>query len=85
MSTAKLTPREIVERLQMVEALVREDTPLSEALRWAGLTEAAYFRWRSEYDGLLRTLAPLRSVPETPPKRKRRPARARPRTGEVIF
>jgi len=70
MASMKWTPKEIVERLQIVDALTTEGWPVAEALRWAGMTEVAYNRWRTEYDGLLRTLGPLRP---TLPKKKRRP------------
>ena len=73
MSSVKLTPKEIVDRLQIVESLIAEGRPMAEALLWAGMTEAAYSRWRMEYSGLLRTLGPLRFA--SPGPRKRRPAR----------
>jgi hypothetical protein len=60
MASVKLTPKEIVDRLQIVESLTAEGRPIAEALRWAGMTEADYDRWRIEYGGLLRTLGPLR-------------------------
>jgi len=73
MSSVKLTPKEIVERLQIVDSLIAEGRPMAEALRWAGMTEIAYDRWRIEYAGLLRTLGPLRFGSSTPRNRKRRP------------
>lgn len=78
MASVKLTPKEIVERLQIAEALMAEGRPVVEALRWAGMTEAAYARWRTEYAGLLRTLGPLRSSSSALRKRKRRPGPLRP-------
>ena len=78
MASVKLTPKEIVERLQIVEALTAEGRPVVEALRWAGMTEVAYARWRIEYAGLLRTLGPLRSSSPALRKRKRRPGPLRP-------
>ena len=76
MASVKLTPKDIVERLQIVEALTAEGRPVAEALRWAGMTEVAYARWRIEYAGLLRTLGPLRSPSIR--KGKRRPGHLRP-------
>jgi hypothetical protein len=73
MSSVKLTPKEIVDRLQLVESLTAEGRPMAEALRWAGMTEVAYDRWRIEYGGLLRTLDPLRFATSTLRDRKRRP------------
>ena len=75
MSSVKLTPKEIVDRLQIVESLTAEGRPMAEALRWAGMSEVAYDRWRVEYGGLLRTLGPLRFASSRPRNRKRRPAR----------
>ena len=72
MSSVKLTPKEIVERLQIVESLIGEGRPMAEALRWAGMTEAAYDRWRIEYAGLARTLGPLRFASSTLRNKKRR-------------
>jgi hypothetical protein len=74
MATAMLTPRLIVERLQIIDALVAEGRPRAEALRFAGMTEAAYNKWRAEYAGLMRTLGPMLRAPEKPRKRRRRPA-----------
>jgi hypothetical protein len=73
MSNVKLTPKEIVDRLQIVESFIAEGRPIAEALRWAGMTEVAYERWRMEYGGLLRTLGPLRFASSTLRNRKRRP------------
>ena len=55
----KLSPREIVERLQMVEALTAEGLSVAQAIRSAGVVRIDYDRWRIEYNGLLRTLGPL--------------------------
>jgi hypothetical protein len=70
--SVKLTPKEIVDRLQVVEWLIAEGLPMAEALGWAGMTEVAYDRWRMEYAGLLRTLGPLRYASTTHRGRKRR-------------
>jgi hypothetical protein len=73
MSSVKLTPKDIVDRLQIVESLTAEGRPMAEALQWTGMTEVAYDRWRMEYGGLLRTLGPLRFASSTLRNRKRRP------------
>jgi hypothetical protein len=59
MARPKLSPREIVERLQMIEALTIDGLPVAEAIRSAGVAQAEYDRWRLEYNGLGRTLGPL--------------------------
>jgi hypothetical protein len=59
---SKLSPREIVQRLQMIETLTEEGLPVAEALRSVGMQETEYDRWRSEYSGLGRTLGPLLSA-----------------------
>ena len=72
MIRSRLSPREIVQRLQMIETLTEQGLPLSEALRSVGMREAEYDRWRSEYGGLGRTLGPLLSAAPAQPKRARR-------------
>ena len=71
----KFSPREIVERLQMIDALTADGQPVAEAIRSAGVLQVEYDRWRIEYDGLVRTLGPL--CP--PPRRVKRTRRAGPR------
>src|SRR6185312_3118586 len=58
MMKPKLSPREIVERLQTIEALTADGVPVAEALRSVGMREVEYERWRVEYNGLGRTLGP---------------------------
>ncbi len=55
----RLSPREIVERLQLIEALTAEGLPIPEAIRSAGVLQVEYDRWLIEYNGLGRTLRPL--------------------------
>ena len=55
----KLSPGEIVRRLQMIEALAAEGLSVAEALRSVGVPQVEYDRWRIEYPGLGRTLGPL--------------------------
>jgi hypothetical protein len=75
MIKSKLSPREIVQRLQMVETLTEEGLPVAEALRSVGIGETEYDRWRGEYSGLGRTLGPLLSG--APAKRTRRTVSSR--------
>ena len=74
MMRSKFSPREIVQRLQMVETLMKEGLPIAEALRSVGMREAEYDRWRLEYNGLGRTLGPLLSTAPKPVKKTRRAA-----------
>ena len=46
------TPDEIVGKLRQVEVLTGQGKPVAEAVRAIGVTEATYYRWRSEYGGL---------------------------------
>jgi transposase-like protein len=45
-------PEEIVTKLRQVEVLVAQGKPVADAVRAIGVTEATYYRWRSEYGGL---------------------------------
>jgi putative transposase len=45
-------PEEIVAKLRQVEVLTAQSKPVAEAVRAIGVTEATYYRWRSEYGGL---------------------------------
>ncbi len=77
MIRSRLSPREIVQRLQMIEALMTDGLPVAEALRSVGIQEAEYDRWRVEYGGLRRTLGPLLCATPKPAKRTRRTTSAR--------
>jgi putative transposase len=79
MIRSRLSPREIVRRLQLVETLTAEGLPLAEALRSVGTQEAEYERWRVEYNGLRRTLGPLLCATPKLVKRTRKTAAAHPR------
>jgi hypothetical protein len=72
MARLRLTPRQIVQRLQTIEALTAEGMPVAEAIRTAGVLKAEYDRWSIEYNGLGRTLGPLVCAPPrlTPTKRR---------------
>ena len=79
MIKSRLSPREIVQRLQMIETMTTEGLPIAEALRSVGMREAEYDRWRVEYNGLGRTLGPLVCATPKLVKRTRRTASAHPR------
>ena len=74
----RLTPREIVERLQIIETLTAEGLPLREAIRSAGVPQVDYDRWLPEYGGLLRTLGPLSGASPKLLKRPHAPGPGRP-------
>jgi hypothetical protein len=77
MMRSRFSPREIVQRLQMIETLTAEGVPVAEALRSVGMRETEYERWRVEYNGLGRTLGPLVGGAPTLAKRTRRTASVR--------
>ncbi|HZZ21561.1 MAG TPA: hypothetical protein VFE60_02810 [Roseiarcus sp.] len=79
MMRSKFSPREIVQRLQMIETLKAEGLPVADALRSVGMREAEYDRWRIEYNGLRRTLGPLLCATPKLVKRMRRTTSARTR------
>lgn len=78
MARRRLAPSEIVERLQLIEALTTEGLPIGEAIRSAGMLQIDYDRWLAEYDGLLRTLGPLLRASPKFVKRRRAPGLGRP-------
>ena len=45
-------PEEIVAKLRQVEVMTGQGKAVVEAVRAIGVTEATYYRWRSEYGGL---------------------------------
>jgi putative transposase len=45
-------PEEIVGKLRQIEVLVAQGKSAAEAARAIGVTEATYYRWRSECGGL---------------------------------
>jgi hypothetical protein len=77
----RLAPWEIVERLQIIQALTAEGLPIGQAIRTAGVLEVEYDRWLREYDGLLRTLSPLSGVSRKRLKRRRVAGLDRPSNG----
>jgi hypothetical protein len=79
MMKPKLSSGEIVRRLQMIEALAAEGLSVAEALRSVGVRQVEYDHWRSEYNGLGRTLGPLLCATPKLVKRTRRATPAHPR------
>jgi len=77
MAKTRLSPREIVQRLQMIEALAADGMPVAEAVRSVGVLQAEYDRWCIEYNGLGRTLGPLLCAPPRLMKTTRRVTRGR--------
>ena len=45
-------PEEIVAKLRQVEGRTGQGTPVADAIRAIGVTEATYYRWRQEFGGL---------------------------------
>jgi hypothetical protein len=56
MRVTKRNSREIVAMLRRIESLRRSGLTIPKAVEQAGVTEAEYRRWRTEFAGLLRTL-----------------------------
>jgi hypothetical protein len=79
MMKPKLSPGEIVRRLQMIEAMAAEGLSVAQALRSVGVQQVEYDRWRIEYTGLGRTLGPPLCATPKLVKRKRRSTPAHPR------
>ena len=75
MAKTRLSPREIVQRLQMIETLTAGGMPVAEAIRSTGVLQAEYDRWSIEYNGLGRTLGPLVCAPPRLMKTARRTTR----------
>jgi putative transposase len=48
----KHSPEEIVAKLRQVEVSTGQGTPVADAVRSIGVTEATYYRWRQEFGGL---------------------------------
>jgi transposase-like protein len=46
------SPEEVVAKLRQVKVLVPHGKPVSDAVRAIAVSEATYFRWRSEFGGL---------------------------------
>lgn len=52
MAGKRSPPEQIITKLRQIEVLTGQGTSVAEAVRAIGVTEAAYYRWRSEYGGL---------------------------------
>jgi putative transposase len=52
MGKKRQKPEEIVAKSRQVDVLTSQGTPMADAIRSIGVTEATYYRWRSEYGGL---------------------------------
>jgi putative transposase len=44
--------KEIVAKLRQVDVLTAQGRPVAETARTMGVTEVAYYQWRTEYGGL---------------------------------
>jgi putative transposase len=47
-----ITPQQIVMALRRIELALAQGTPARAAIRQAGISSAAYYRWREEYGGM---------------------------------
>ena len=56
MARKRYSFEEIVAKLRLVDELTSQGWPVAKAVRSIGVTEVSYYRWRSEYGGLIRTL-----------------------------
>jgi putative transposase len=56
MAAKKYCAEEIVEKLRQVDLMTSLGLSVGEALQSIGVSETSYYRWRSEYGGLTRTL-----------------------------
>jgi putative transposase len=52
MARKRHKPEEVVAKLRQVDVLTSQGTPIADAIRSIGVTEATYYRWRNEYGGL---------------------------------
>jgi len=52
MSRKKHTPEQVINKLKEAEVALAEGGTVAEAARRIGVTEQAFYRWRSEYGGL---------------------------------
>ena len=52
MAGKQSTPEQIIAKLRRVEVLTGQGESVAEAARAIGVTEATYYRWRSECGGL---------------------------------
>ena len=52
MARKRFGPEQAVIKLRQIGVLMREGRSLQQAVPEAGITDAAYYRWRKEYGGL---------------------------------
>ena len=52
MPKRKVTPQQIVMALRRMELALAQGVPARTAIRHAGISSAAYYRWRDEYGGM---------------------------------
>lgn len=52
MAKRKITPQQIVAALHRIELAIAQGAPARSAVRSAGISTAAYYRWRDEYGGM---------------------------------
>lgn len=52
MPKRKVTPQQIVTALHRIELAIAQGAPARTAVRSAGISSAAYYRWRDEYGGM---------------------------------
>jgi putative transposase len=71
MAPSKYSAEEVIGKLRQVDAMRTLGRSVGEALQSAGLSQTSYYRWRSQYDGLTRTLRGS-SRPSTPGAKSKR-------------
>ena len=52
MPKRKVTPQQIVAALRRIDLALAQGAPARAAIRTAGISSAAYYRWREEYGGM---------------------------------
>ena len=52
MPKRKITPAQIVAALRRIDLALAQGAPARTAIRAAGISSAAYYRWREEYGGM---------------------------------
>lgn len=52
MPKRKVTPQQIVAALRRIDLALAQGAPARTAIRTAGISSAAYYRWRDEYGGM---------------------------------
>ena len=52
MAKRKHTPEQVINKLREAEVMIAEGSTVAEASRRIGVTQQAFYRWRTEYGGL---------------------------------